>query len=179
MILRNKNEEKTSMKFKVVVWASVVLLAAVPAFSQRAVRTVTNLDLEMYRQERLKGEREYAQNYEKLGFPSPEELQKQLEKNQAEREALAARIAGERLQREQIQAGLAEAEMAEAERRSQETVIIVPQERGDYFGFPPGYYPNGRYSRRYPNWPRRLGNGIPYYGPRTIRPRYPRRRRGR
>ena len=45
-------------------------------------KTVTNSDLEKYRQKRLQAERDYRENYAKLGFPSPEELERQIEQAQ-------------------------------------------------------------------------------------------------
>jgi hypothetical protein len=170
------------MKFRALLWASfLVLLVVVPAFSQRAKRTVTNQDLEKYRQQRLKAERDYAENYAKMGFPSPEELQKQIEKSRVEREALAARLAAERIQREQI-----EAELAEAARLSQEggDIYIVTDGGGGYYGWPSGgFFFDGRFPRgRQIRWPNRVGNGQPivdYFSPRTFSPRFPAFRRGR
>ncbi|MDQ6789017.1 MAG: hypothetical protein M3033_19615 [Acidobacteriota bacterium] len=40
-------------------------------------KNVTNADLEKFRQKRLQSEKEYREKYSKLGFPSPEELEKQ------------------------------------------------------------------------------------------------------
>lgn len=166
------------MKFRAVLWASAVLLAVVPAFSQRAARTITNLDLEKYRQQRLKAERDYADNYQRLGFPSPEELQKQIEKSRVEREALAARLSAERLQREEF-----EAEMAEAARYyQQDNVYVVPRSGGGYFAWPSGFFPGSFRRGRQFVWPNRIGNGQPivdYFGPRTFTPRYPAVRPGR
>jgi hypothetical protein len=160
------------MKFKVVLWAFVVLLAAVPVFSQRT-RTITNMDLEKYRQQRLRAEKEYVENYARLGFPSPEELQKQIEKARVERDELSARLAAERLQREQI-----EAEQAEAARMSQGDVYVVPDGGGRYFGWPyGGFFFNGRFPRtRQFSFPGRIGNGQPivdYFGGQNTRPRFP------
>jgi hypothetical protein len=165
------------MKFKAVLWASAVLLAVVPAFSQRTARTVTNLDLEKYKQQRLKAEKDYADNYQRLGFPSPEELQKQIEKSRVEREALAARLAAERIQREKV-----EAELAEAARRSQETVYIVPDGGGGYYGWPNGgFFFNSRFPRvRNFGRQNQIGNGQPivnYFG--APRPRFSGGRPGR
>ncbi|MGD9562729.1 MAG: hypothetical protein AB7F88_12135 [Pyrinomonadaceae bacterium] len=138
------------------------LVAAVPVFSQ--ARTVTNADLEKYRQQRLKAEAEYAENYEKMGFPSPEELQKRNERARAEREVLSARLAAERIQRERIAAELAQA--ARASR--QENFYIIPDRRGGYFAWPYRGYPHRRFQKGgYFAWPSGLGNGQPivdYFG---------------
>ncbi len=45
--------------------------------SAAQTKSVTNRDLEKFRQKRLQTEREYRENYSRLGFPSPEELEKQ------------------------------------------------------------------------------------------------------
>ncbi len=80
------------------------VMAVIPAFSQ--ARTVTNADLEKYRHARLEAEKDYNRNYAKYGFPSPEELQKQLDKNKTERDALSARLANERIEQERVAAVL-------------------------------------------------------------------------
>ena len=155
---------------RAVLWAVIALAAAVPAFSQRAVRTVTNADLEVYRQERLRAERDYAANYDKMGFPSPEELKAQIEKSRLEHEALAARLAAERLQREQMEMEL----YKPLPPPDQENIYIVPQqERPNYYGYPGGIFdPWYRYPGRYRRFPRfdqytwpRGGNGVPILPP--------------
>jgi hypothetical protein len=67
------------------------------AFAQ-AGKTITNADLEKYRQKRLQAEREYIENYEKLGFPSPEELSEQRAEREAENEEAILRRREERLE---------------------------------------------------------------------------------
>lgn len=70
-------------------------------------KTVTNADLERFREQRLKAEREYRENYLRLGMPSPEELE---ERRQAD---MARAIAiGERLRRERIEREMREAEIS-------------------------------------------------------------------
>ncbi len=67
-------------------------------------RTVTNADLEKFRQARVAAERDLRENYERLGFPSPEELEKQSEERQTEFEDVALQLRQERLQRQMIAA---------------------------------------------------------------------------
>ena len=74
------------------------LALTVSAFAQ--TKTITNADLEKYREKRLAAEKDYAENYEKLGFPSPAELQKQNEQSRRELSELAARIEQENIQRQ-------------------------------------------------------------------------------
>lgn len=79
----------------------VILATGLSVFAQS--RTVTNADLEKYRQERLKAEREYRENYERLGMPSPEELERQREKSRIETEQLADKLRREATERERLE----------------------------------------------------------------------------
>ena len=63
-------------------------------------KTVTNGDLETFRQKRLKAEKDYRENYEKLGFPSPEESERQSEQSKRELAELSRRIEAENAQNE-------------------------------------------------------------------------------
>ncbi len=122
------------MKVNLLLVVLVGLLVSIPAAAQG--RRVTNAELEKFKQKRLQAEKDYVENYARMGFPSPEELQKQLEKSRVEREALSARLAAERIAREQ-----AEAE-AEAARQSMQNIYLISQFGGyqDYVvGFPVGY----------------------------------------
>ncbi len=148
-------------------------LAVVPAYPQ--AKNVTNADLEKYKQKRLQAEKDYADNYAKMGFPSPEELQKQIDKSKTELEALAARLTKERIERERI-----EAEQEAARQAATPGVTIFTggydDWRNDYYwgqqfyrrpwrGFGPRYYAR----------PISVGNGIPiidygYGNPRNFGP---------
>ena len=72
-------------------------------FAAAQTKTVTNSDLESHRQKRLQAERDYRENYERLGFPSPEELAKQIEQDKKERSELAERLRSESLEREKAE----------------------------------------------------------------------------
>ena len=63
------------MKLNTAIAVGFVLSAAFAVGAQ--TKKVTNADLEKYRTERLKAEKDLRENYAKLGFPSPEELAKQ------------------------------------------------------------------------------------------------------
>lgn len=76
---------------------SLIFVTANLAVAQ--TKTVTNSDLEKHRQKRLAAERDYRENYEKLGFPSPEELARQIEQDKKERSELAERLRKEDLER--------------------------------------------------------------------------------
>lgn len=112
-----------------------ILLGLFAAFSLSAfaqTRTVTNADLEKFRQKRLAAEREYRENYARLGFPSPEELNRRNEESARRLTELSEQLRAERL----------EAERAEAARRQAEAA----QTRNFYYVAPntaqPNYAPN-------------------------------------
>ncbi len=113
-------------------------IAAASASAQN--RTVTNGDLEKFRQKRLAAERDLRENYERLGFPSPEELEKQIERSRVERTELSARLRAENLERERINL---ERQIAENEARNnfyQSQPQNYSQYENDYFS---GYSPYG------------------------------------
>ena len=78
--------------------SAFILTAAISAFAQ--TKTITNADLEKYKQQRLAAEREYRENYEKLGFPSPEELARRNAESQKSLAEQSARLRQERLAEE-------------------------------------------------------------------------------
>ncbi len=61
------------------IWLAVGLIFVVSSIvsAQTAKRTITNFDLEKYKQQREKSDAEYRANYKKLGMPSPEDLEQQ------------------------------------------------------------------------------------------------------
>lgn len=68
------------------------------AFTQ--TKTITNADLEKFKQRRLKAEKELKENYREMGFPSPEELDRQNEKSLRELTELSDRLRERRIARE-------------------------------------------------------------------------------
>jgi hypothetical protein len=80
----------------------LIALSCSFGFSQK--RTVTNADLEAYKQKRLQAEQDYRENYARLGFPSPEELDRRREESLKRSEELSAKLRSERLERERLEA---------------------------------------------------------------------------
>ena len=135
------------MKIRCLFFVFTILAVSVSARAQ--VRTITNADLEKYKKERLKAEREYRENYARLGLPSPEELERRRERSRAETEKLATRLRAERLERERV-----EAQRLAYEQFAASLVIAVRQSNDPYYDEPyfGGYY----YARR----PRPTGRGV-------------------
>lgn len=88
------------MRNRLLFCFCISLLAATAAWSQG--RQITNQDLEKYREARLAAERDLRENYEKLGFPSPAELERRREKSRVENDELAAKLRADRLEQERL-----------------------------------------------------------------------------
>ncbi len=79
------------------------LIIAAASLTTAQTKTVTNGDLEQFRQKRLKAEKDYRENYEKLGFPSPEELDRQNEQSKRDLAELSRRIEAENARKESLE----------------------------------------------------------------------------
>ncbi len=117
----------------------VILILAGSAVAQRSV---TNTDLEKYKGARLKAERDYRENHERLGMPSPEVLEKRREASRLETEKRYEMQREERLEIEKLRAiqAAANAQLASS---TQFVPFGVPyNDRGAYV-----YFSNGRFPR--------------------------------
>ena len=116
-----------------------VLIAGVAGFAQ--VPTMTNGDLEKYRTQRIKAEADLRENYERLGFPSPEERARRDAESAKASTELSARLRSERLERERLKAA--------RRAQSQPAPIQIVQTGGEQgFYWHNGYWRVPRYSRR-------------------------------
>jgi hypothetical protein len=127
-------------------------------------KTVTNADLEKFRQQRLKAEKEYRENYDKWGMPSPEELEERRKQSAKELSETAARYRAERLEQER-----SEAEMQSfASEYNYLRSLSAPVSQ--YYSQPNGYYYPGVYYSNGGNY--RLSYGrrgyTQQYGPGNI-----------
>lgn len=101
------------------------------AAASAQVRTVTNSDLERYRENREKSEAEMRENYARMGFPSPTEMQLRNDAANRSMIELADKIRADRLEQERLDAQY-RAQMAASQRP---TVIVVGSDNYD-----PGYF---------------------------------------
>ncbi len=141
------------MKRKVLFILCSIFITVGFASAQTARRTVTNLDLEKYKKQRLEAERDLRENYERLGFPSPEELEKQRKIDDEERTRLSEKLRRERLEREQNYY-----EQQSLQSQDMPNTYLIQNSNG-YRGYPifsGGYYSNPRYGNR-------IRNSNPYY----------------
>ncbi len=88
------------MKTAALVFGLVISLASI-GFGQ--ARSITNSTLEKFQQKRLAAERDYRENYQRMGFPSPEELEKQRDADMAARLELADQLRQARLEKERLE----------------------------------------------------------------------------
>jgi hypothetical protein len=186
------------MKVRLLFILTLISITAFSAAAQQR-RAVTNDNLEKYRQKRVAAERDLRENYERLGFPSPEELDRQIEQSRAERSELAERLRAENLERERLNLDRQIAESEAQQRRSD----YLSSPNKDFYGgandfffnygyapfsynFPnfgyPNYYPFGGFNRRgFRNQPRiEYRNNLPVFipppGRRIVAPSSGRRR---
>jgi Spy/CpxP family protein refolding chaperone len=73
------------------------LIVSVSAFAQ-TTKTVTNQDLEKFRQKRIESEKQLKEKYAQMGFPSPEELARQNARKRAEFEQYSDELRRQRIQ---------------------------------------------------------------------------------
>ncbi len=127
------------MKKTIFLFLFLGIFGSVSTFGQ--TRVIRNSDLEKFRQKRLQAEKELRENYRKLGFPSPEELERQNKESFRNLTELSNRLRQQRIDRED----------REAERNNfQVTYRSESRSHGfinyrDYFS--PNYY-YGRYGYR-------------------------------
>jgi hypothetical protein len=150
------------MKKRILLILSLIFSVLATASAQ--TRTVTNSDLEKFREKRVAAEKDYRENYAKLGFPSPQELAKQIADGKRETEELSARLEAERLEREKNEAQLGQL--------GGQNVFLQSQSRSverNYYG----YYNLPRYRGNY-DWRSgrywRNNNIPPIRPPKPIRP---------
>ena len=132
------------MKKRLLFILSIII--SVSGFSFAQTKTITNNSLEKFRQKRLQAERDYRENYERLGFPSPEELAEQIEQDRKELSALSERLRNERMQREAMQR---EEEYRKAQLEIMRFTAGTYANQGAAYGN--GFYPNVFYGG-YPSY---------------------------
>jgi len=134
------------MKLKgLFVFCLISGLAGVCAAQSRAV---TNDDLEQYRRQRVKADRELKEDYDRLGFSSPQERDKREAESQRKIAELADRLKLRRIEQERIDAdrASAESEAAAAAAIAAYTRSMQNQQQQ------PNYYDPGYYNYGYGGW---------------------------
>jgi hypothetical protein len=131
-----------------------------------AQRSVTNADLEKYRDQRLRAENDLRENYATLGFPSPDELQRRNEERDKRIDQLTSAYRQQELEETKLalQYDLARAAMRPQvvqqpkEDPFQAGRFSSPEDMGGYGGYGAGYggYYPGYVDPGFGNFP---GNG--------------------
>lgn len=157
----------------------LIFITANLCAAQTARKTVTNADLEKYRQARLKSEADYRANYKKLGMPSPEELEQSRVEKRAEAEENLRQITKQGVRDEnyfQTQANELRANIVGVQAeinylRGQ--ISTLPNRNSILLGstqiYSGGIAPYGNYQSNR-NFPRQR-SGAPIRAPRTLTPR--------
>ncbi|MFN0280300.1 MAG: hypothetical protein ACKVRN_17115 [Pyrinomonadaceae bacterium] len=130
----------------------IVFALAMAGSLSAQTKTVTNASLATYKDDRARATQEYLENYERLGMPSPDEIERRKDESRAEMNELARQMRAENLERQRLAAELLmNARLTEAYNRSMQ--IESPQfrdrypiESGIYLGNP---YRGGRRHHRF------------------------------
>jgi hypothetical protein len=163
------------------------VIVVLSGFAIGQTQTVTGKDLEKFREKRLKAERDYRENYARLGFPSPEELERRRVEDKKTLIELSDKLRREHYEREVREAELAWRSYESSQRQPIYNVHVVPGYSNPYY-VPYFYYARRPYKRHHGQsfgW--RAGGGGVVYEPgglssyvwpapmpvRTQRPRRP------
>ncbi len=149
------------MKKQILVFLGLIFLFS--SLTAAQTKTVTNKDLEKFRQKRLQAEREYRENYKRLGFPSPEELEQKRIADQKDLIEFSRQLELQRLEREAAQ--------AEAENQALRAQNHYLQSFGGSSGYQSSGYIVG-YSPYYYGYFNRYRSNRYNYGGRVV-PNYP------
>jgi hypothetical protein len=103
------------MKSRWFLILCVFAVAVVSAIAQ--TKTVSNFELEKYKQKRVQAERDLNENYKRLGFSSPEERERRLETWKQESKELSDRLERARLEQENADALAQQAAALAAQQR--------------------------------------------------------------
>lgn len=79
----------------------MILALSGDAFAQTAKKTITNEDLEKFKQKRLQANAEYLAKYKERGMPSPEELERRNQENALWRQEFSQRMQKRKQQAEE------------------------------------------------------------------------------
>jgi len=90
--LRKKRGAKDMKKLCILILS---LACAFSAFAQ--TKTVTNSDLEKFRQQRIESERKLKERYAEMGFPSPAQIERQNAERRAEMEQYSDQLREQRI----------------------------------------------------------------------------------
>lgn len=124
------------MKFLFYMCFVAVAFCSVSAQS----RVITNDDLAKYRQQREQAERDYRENYARMGFPSPDELARRREKSALEYREYADQLRTQELEAERLAA------QRRAASRYLPPVYVIGGDSG--YGDLGYFFLNGRYYQR-------------------------------
>lgn len=120
------------------------LTAAVSAFAQ--TKTVTNDDLEKFRRQRVESEKRLKERYAEMGFPSPEQIEKQNAERRARMEQYSDELRRQRIDSQNDIIGQANALRTQLAAVNAQINYLRGQEGGAYnqsFIYSYGYAPYG------------------------------------
>jgi len=148
------------MEMRLAIFALITMFSAAGTIFPQ--RTVTNADLDKYRKQREAAERDYRENYSRMGFPSPEELKKEAEQSQLQYERMLERWSRERIELEKVNAMRDQANALQV--LADQAEINNNNRNNEQQVYNPGIYGYPNYG--YPYYGRPYIYGSPYWIPR-------------
>lgn len=133
------------MKRKTLLILVSILITVGFVSAQTAKQTITNLDLEKFKNQRLAAEKDLRENYKALGFPSPEEMVARQKEAELASKALSERLEQQRIERERL-----ELERQYVQSLGGPDVYIVQNPAPAYRPYYSNYY---RYANYFPKFP--------------------------
>lgn len=131
-----------TLKIKSLLLALVAFTTVGAVAQGNSGRTVTNADMEKYRNARVKADEDYRQNYEKRGMPSPEELERRETDRQKRFAEASNELREQRLNDEYNEYVRAAADYSNAQRQQQVVYVDRHPNYGSYGG---GFYVSNPY----------------------------------
>jgi hypothetical protein len=140
VIIKNIEKVENIMKKRILLMLSLIFSIALTALAQ--TKTVTNSDLEKFREKRLAAEKDYRENYAKLGFPSPQELARRIAEDERRLQETSARLEAERTARERADALNAQINLLETQNRylQNQAQNFPNSERRYFYNYLPGIF---------------------------------------
>lgn len=146
------------------IWLAVGLIFVISSigFAQTAKRTITNFDLEKFKQQREKADAEYRATHKEKGMPSPEELEQQRQEAKRQNEESIRQNAVNRQQNQgyyQIEANNLRNQIINVDGQlrylntqisqlpTQNSIVVSPEQLGSTVVVANGYY-GGNYRNR-------------------------------
>lgn len=113
---------------------SLIFALAMAASLAAQTRSVTNASLARYKDDRARAYQEYLENYERLGMPSPAEIERRKDESRTEMQELSQRLRSDNLERQRLAAELLMNARLTAAQSQPVQRVSAPYYDGSFYG---------------------------------------------